>query len=174
MQDRTLTIAKEREDHEKTVEMVDSLTRQLKFAVDEAEFEKEKACKAQWTLTEAESNGLRFEKQVKDLSKQVSFLIREIEILRGNQAIESVPPEEEQEVSSNEGSAAAVISRHLVTFRDVMELQDRNQQLLTTLREVTEKQDEEEQNAIETKTARIQQVLENALAEIEQHRETRR
>jgi len=154
--------------------MVASLTRQLDLAVDEAESEKEKAREAQRMLTHAERSGLRFEKQVKDLSKQVSFLIREIEILRGNRMRDSAPPGEDHEVSSSEGSAAAVISRHLVTFRDVMELQERNHQLLTTLREVTEKQDMEEQNAVETKTARIQQVLENALAEIEQHRETRR
>lgn len=154
--------------------MVASLTRQLDLAVDEAESEKEKAREAQRMLIQAERSGLRFEKQVKDLSKQVSFLIREIEILRGNRMRDSAPPAEDQEVSSSEGSASAVISRHLVTFRDVMELQERNQQLLTALRDVTEKQDEEEHNAVETKTAKIQQVLENALAEIEQHRETRR
>ena len=73
-----------------------------------------------------------------------------------------------------EGSASEVISRPLVTFRDVMQLQQRNQMLLTTLREVTEGQDEKEQTAVEAKTAKLQQALENALREMEHHRDTRR
>ncbi|KAI9556759.1 Nucleoprotein TPR [Daphnia sinensis] len=172
LEDRAPTIARQREDHEKSIEMVANLTRQLDLAVQEAETEKENALEARRMLGQAQRNSQRFEKQVADLSKQVCLLIREIEELRGNRLREE--PVDDDQVSSSEGSAAAVISRHLVTFRDVEELQQKNQMLLTALREVTEKQDAAEQGEIDTKTAKIQQALENALSEVEHLRDTRR
>ena len=172
IEDRAPTIARQREDYEKSVEMVSNLTRQLDLAVEEAETERENALEARRLLRQSERSAQRFEKQVADLSKQVCFLIREGEELRGNRLRDE--PMDDDQVSSSEGSAAAIISRHLVTFRDVEELQQRNQMLLTTLREVTEKQDAAEQNEIDTKTAKIQQALENALSEVEHLRDTRR
>ncbi|XP_032788122.2 nucleoprotein TPR isoform X2 [Daphnia magna] len=172
LEDRAPTIARQREDHEKSIEMVANLTRQLDLAVQEAETEKENALEARRMLGQAQRNSQRFEKQVADLSKQVCLLIRETEELRGNRLREE--PVDDDQVSSSEGSAAAVISRHLVTFRDVEELQQKNQMLLTALREVTEKQDAAEQGEIDTKTAKIQQALENALSEVDHLRDTRR
>lgn len=151
--------------------MVANLTRQLDLAVEEADTERENALEARRLLGQSQRSSQRLEKQVNDLSKQVCFLVRETEELRGNRLRDE--PVEEQ-VTSSEGSAAAIISRHLVTFRDVEELQQRNQMLLTTLREVTEKQDAAEQSEIDTKTAKIQQALENALSEVEHLRDTRR
>lgn len=151
--------------------MVANLTRQLDLAVEEADTERENALEARRILGQSQRTSQRLEKQVADLSKQVCLLIRETEELRGNRLRDE--PDEEQ-VTSSEGSASAIISRHLVTFRDVEELQQRNQMLLTTLREVTEKQDAAEQSEIESKTSKITQALENALSEVEILRDARR
>lgn len=154
--------------------MVANLTRQLDLAVEEAEKEKEDALEARRLLGQSQRNNQRLEKQAIDLGKQVSFLVREVEELRGNK-MRDAPSDEEHHVSSTEdGSAGAIISRHLVTFRDVEELQHRNQMLLNTLREVTDKQEEAERNAIDEKTVKIERALEKALAEVEQMVEARR
>ena len=155
------------------MEMVASLTSQLDLAVEEAETEKAKAMEARRLLGQVQRSSQRFEKQVADLSKQVCFLLRELEVIRGN-PMRDAPAEDDERVTSSEGSAGAIISRHLVTFRDVEELQQRNQMLIAALREVSDKQDAEEANAIEAKTAKIQQALETALAEVEHHRDTRK
>lgn len=172
LEDRAPTIARQREDYEKSIEMVANLTRQLNLAVEEAETERDNALEARRMLGQSQRTSQRLEKQVADLSKQVCLLIRETEELRGNRLRDERV--DDDQVSSSEGSAAAVISRHLVTFRDVEELQQKNQMLLTTLREVTEKQDAAEQSEVDTKTAKIQQALENALSEVENLRDTRR
>lgn len=151
--------------------MVANLTKQLDVTIEDAEKEREIAIEARRALGHSQRTCQRLEKQAADLGKQVCLLVREVEELRGNRLRDE--PLDDQ-VSSSEGSASAVISRHLVTFRDVEELQQRNQMLLTTLREVTEKQDAEEQNEIEIKTAKIQQALENALSEVETLRDNRR
>lgn len=125
-------------------------------------------------MGQAQRNSLRFEKQVTDLSKQVCFLLREIEELKGNRIADGPSTADDQQVSSSEGSAANVISRHLVTFQDIEVLQQRNQMLLVALREVSEKEEESEKNALDVKTAHYQQALETALAEVETLRDARR
>ena len=170
IEDRAPTIQRQRDDHEKAVETVANLTTQLDLSVQQCDSEKLKYFEAHRLLAQTQRSSQRFEKQAVDLSKQVTFLIHEVEELRGNR-MRDAPPDFSP---YREGSASEVISRHLVTFRDVMQLQQRNQMLLTTLREVTEGQDEKEQTAVEAKTAKLQQALENALREMEHHRDTRR
>ena len=171
IEERAPAIARQKEDYEKSIEMVANLNRQLQLAIDEAEKEKEEALEARRQLGFTQRNCARLEKQAGDLARQVRFLLREVEELRGNR-MEDAPGEDS--VSSTDGSAAAVISRHLVTFRDVEELQLQNQRLLNSLREVTEKGDEEETRALGEKTRRIEEALEKALAEVEQMRDARR
>ena len=155
--------------------MVASLTRQLDLAVEEAEKEKERAMEARRLLGQVQRTGERHEKQVGDLSRQVCFLLRDIEELRGGRRMPDAPSEGDHRVTSTEeGTADAIISRHLVTFSDVEQLQERNRMLLAALREVTDKQDAEEKNAIEAQTTKMQQALENALIEVEHLRDTRR
>ena len=154
--------------------MVSNLTCLLDVAVEEAETEKCDALEARRLLGQSQRTSQRLEKQVTDLSKQVAFLLREVEELRGN-AMADGPASEQNVVSSSEdGSAGAIISRHLVTFKDVEELQHRNQMLLNTLREVTEKQEDAEREVLTEKTAKIEQALEKALVEVESMREARR
>ena len=175
IEERAPAFARQRDDYEKSVEMVSNLSRQLNVAAEEAEIERENANEARRILGQTQRKSLRDEKQVGDLSKQVCFLLREIEELKGNR-IPDRSLEEDQHVSSTEcdGSAAAVISRHLVTFQDIEVIQQRNQMLLVALRELSEKEDESEKKAVDSKTANIQQALETALSEIEHHRDTRR
>ena len=92
--------------------MVANLTRQLNLAVEEAETERENALEARRMLGQSQRTSQRLEKQVADLSKQVCLLIRETEELRGNRLRDERV--DDDQVSSSEGSAAAVISRHLV------------------------------------------------------------
>ena len=114
--------------------MVSNLTRQLDLD------ETERRLFLQWEQ--------RLQLQILDLTNQVCFLMREVSELRGNRLLDE--PMDDDRVSSSEGSAAAIISRHLVTFRDVHELQQKNQLLLTTLREVVEKCESMRPGASET------------------------
>jgi hypothetical protein len=73
--------------------------------------------------------------QVNDLGQQVSVLLREVESARfGGRPI----PEDLEPTLS--GDAESVISKRLVTFRDVRELQQRNAELLAVIREMSANQ----------------------------------
>lgn len=172
IEERAPAIARQREDYEKSIEMAANLNRQLQLAAEEAERERDEALEARRQLGLAQRNCTRLEKQATDLGRQVRHLVREVEELRGNRRMDDGPADEA--VTSSDGSADSVITRHLVTFRDVEELQRRNVELLNALREVTERQEEEERSALSEKTAGIERALEKALAEVEQMREARR
>lgn len=79
---------------------------------------------------------------VLDLPCQVRVLLIELEEARGNHVMH------EEEVSSADiSSTSEVISKHLVTFRGVEELQKQNQRLLVALRELSDAQEKEELEA---------------------------
>ncbi|KAF4018662.1 hypothetical protein G4228_010105 [Cervus hanglu yarkandensis] len=99
---------------------------------------------------------------------KIRVLLMELEEARGNHVIR------DEEVSSADiSSSSEVISQHLVSYRNIEELQQQNQRLLVALRELGETREREEQETTSSKISELQAKLENALTELEQLRESR-
>ncbi|KAL1517690.1 hypothetical protein ABEB36_001425 [Hypothenemus hampei] len=81
----------------------------------------------------------RMKKEVADLSRQVVHLLQEVEHSRIGSSSTSTDNDLSDSVSS-----ADIITKRLVTFNDISELQATNQKLLALVRELTEKQEEVE------------------------------
>ncbi|RZC36097.1 nucleoprotein TPR, partial [Asbolus verrucosus] len=81
----------------------------------------------------------RYKKEVADLSRQVCHLLQEIENSRVGSSSTSTDMDLSDSVSS-----ADIITKKLVTFNDISELQKNNQKLLAIVRELTERQEEAE------------------------------
>ncbi|VEN40791.1 unnamed protein product [Callosobruchus maculatus] len=81
----------------------------------------------------------RLKKDVADLSRQVVHLLQEVEHSRAGSSSTSTDNETNDSVSS-----ADIITKKLVTFNDIAELQDTNRKLLALVRELTERQEEAE------------------------------
>ncbi|XP_078074443.1 translocated promoter region b, nuclear basket protein isoform X2 [Mustelus asterias] len=110
----------------------------------------------------------RLKMQVSDLSQQNRVLLMELEDARGNHILR------EDEVSSADiSSSSEVITQHLVTYRNVEELQQQNQQLLVAIRELAEKQEQEEQEKTSARISELEVNLGEALNELERLREAR-
>lgn len=62
-------------------------------------------------------------------------------------------------IDDDELSSSKVISRHLVTFRDIEELQEKNQQLLAVVRSLSAKKEEVERNAEESNTGALKEKI---------------
>ncbi|GFY37217.1 nucleoprotein TPR [Trichonephila inaurata madagascariensis] len=96
-----------------------------------------------YNLSERENTRLKL--QVTDLNKQVQVLLKEVEEARGGVIKNdrgSFAMNEEEVTSSDDITAAKVISRHLVTFRDIEEIQRKNQKLLVAIRDLSEQHEE--------------------------------
>lgn len=77
--------------------------------------------------------------EISDLSKQVCRLLQEVQTYRTGSSSTSSDQDIGDSISS-----ADIISKRLVTFSDICELQSLNQRLLATIRELSSKQEEAE------------------------------
>lgn len=81
----------------------------------------------------------RYKKEVADLSRQVVHLLQEVEHSRVGSSSNSTDNDLSDSISS-----ADIITKKLVTFNDISELQCTNQKLLALVRELSERQEEVE------------------------------
>uniref|UniRef100_A0A673VFD3 Nucleoprotein TPR n=1 Tax=Suricata suricatta TaxID=37032 RepID=A0A673VFD3_SURSU len=161
-------LKRQREEYERAQKAVASLSVKLEQAMKEIQRLQEDTDKAHKHSSVLERDNQRMEIQIKDLSQQIRVLLMELEEARGNHVIR------DEEVSSADiSSSSEVISQHLVSYRNIEELQQQNQRLLVALRELGETREREEQETTSSKITELQLKLENALTELEQLRESR-
>ncbi|XP_041986202.1 nucleoprotein TPR isoform X2 [Aricia agestis] len=87
----------------------------------------------------------RLKGELADLGRQVCFLLKEIEHNRGA-LVNGDHDASNANTSSSDTSSSRIISKTLVTFSDIQELQSNNQKLLRMIRELTDKQEELERH----------------------------
>ncbi|NXY67433.1 TPR protein, partial [Glareola pratincola] len=139
-------LKRQREEFERSQKAVASLSAKLEQAMKEIQRLQEDADKANKHASLLERENQRLEIQVKDLSQQIRVLLMELEEARGNHVIR------DEEVSSADiSSSSEVISQHLVSYRNIEELQQQNQRLLVALRELGEAREKEEQETTSSK-----------------------
>ncbi|XP_053549834.1 LOW QUALITY PROTEIN: nucleoprotein TPR [Bombina bombina] len=161
-------LKRQREEYERMQKSVASLSAKLEQAMKEMQRLQDQSDKANKQSTLLERENQRLELQVKDLSQQIRVLLIEVEEARGNYV------ERDDNVSSdNISSSSEVISRHLVTYRSVEELQKQNLHLLVALQELAESKEKEEQETSSSRISELERELEIALSELQQLRETR-
>ncbi|CAM4591848.1 unnamed protein product [Lepidochelys olivacea] len=161
-------LKRQREEYERSQKAVASLSAKLEQAMKEIQRLQEDTDKANKHASVLERENQRLEIQVKDLSQQVRVLLMELEEARGNHVIR------DEEVSSADiSSSSEVISQHLVSYRNIEELQQQNQRLLVALRELGEAREREEQETTSSRISELQSQLEEAIHELEKLREAR-
>lgn len=102
--------------------------------------------------------------ELADLGRQVCFLLKELEHTRGG-----LLPNGDHDSSNNASnttnssdiSSSRIISKTLVTFSDIQELQSNNQKLLRMVRDLTEKQEELEQHKEQFESGEMQTKIES-------------
>uniref|UniRef100_A0A672JJW8 Nucleoprotein TPR n=1 Tax=Salarias fasciatus TaxID=181472 RepID=A0A672JJW8_SALFA len=155
-------LKRQRDEHERMQKSVASLSAKLEQAIKEVHRLQNEADEANKRSSFLERENQRCELQLGDLAKQVRVLLIELEEARGNHVVH------EDEVSSADvSSTSEVISQHLVTFRSVVELQEQNQRLLVTLRELSDTQEKEEIACKMYVGFYLEQSLEKAQSELE-------
>ncbi|XP_054690099.1 nucleoprotein TPR isoform X3 [Grus americana] len=161
-------LKRQREEFERSQKAVASLSAKLEQAMKEIQRLQEDTDKANKHASLLARENQRLEIQVKDLAQQIHVLLMELEEARGNHVIR------DEEVSSADiSSSSEVISQHLVSYRNIEELQQQNQRLLVALRELGEAREKEEQETTSSKISELQSQLEEALNELEKLRESR-
>ncbi|XP_039929440.1 nucleoprotein TPR isoform X2 [Hirundo rustica] len=161
-------LKRQREEFERSQKAVASLSAKLEQAMKEIHRLQDSADQANKHASFFERESQRLEVRVKDLSQQICVLLMELEEARGNHVIR-----DEAVSSADISSSSEVITQHLVSYRNIQELQQQNQRLLVALRELGEAKEKEEQETTSSKISELQSQLDEAVSELQQLRESR-
>ncbi|XP_072367349.1 translocated promoter region b, nuclear basket protein [Scyliorhinus torazame] len=161
-------LKRQREEYERVQKAVAHLSAKLEDAMKEIRRLQRGTDEANKHSSLLSRESQRLKMQVRDLSQQNRVLLMELEDARGNHILR------EDEVSSADiTSSSEVITQHLVTYRNVEELQQQNQQLLVAIRELAEKQEQEEEEKTSTRISELELNLAEALNELGRLRDAR-
>ncbi|KAK3887381.1 hypothetical protein Pcinc_008498 [Petrolisthes cinctipes] len=170
IEERVPVIKKQREDHQRSLETITSLQTQLQETIEDREKQRVECEESVRRSQFLERENQRLEVQVKDVSRQVAVLVTQVEAARAGLP----PPPIPKDALKRPSVAGDVISEHLVAFRDASELQEQNNKLRSSLRELSAQLEDSEKTAITEKTKQLQAELEmahNQLKELNESRE---
>lgn len=112
------------------------------------------------TMEEVEANQTLLEKDINDRNRQLQAVLREHEILKG--AHPSSLPRLEEEDFTHISGADAIISKRLVVYSNIEELQAQNQALLRSIRSLSAKMESQERsNVAQADEARLEALTES-------------
>ncbi|XP_064382187.1 nucleoprotein TPR-like isoform X2 [Halichondria panicea] len=168
LSEKTPALQKLRRDYDSSVHTVSSLNQKLDALMDECESLRlegdDSVRQYRGTLREKE----RLKALTTDLGRQVKILLKECEEARGGVASSSmVSHDYHMDVSSSDiSSSSQMITRQLVEFRSIEELQEQNQRLLSVVRELGEQNEQQEKETLDQRTQALRSQLDEALEEV--------
>ncbi|XP_014243123.1 nucleoprotein TPR [Cimex lectularius] len=161
--EKVAVLKKQEEDYTYAVESMEMLNKKVEdLESEQSKLMKEKG-EAEATAAYLLRENKRLNGSVSDLGRQVCFLLREVEAARGNH----VPLHDDPEKSKADVvTTSDVISKHLVTFSDIQELQLTNQKLLAALREISQDKEEVEMGRESEQVVELKGEIERAKAKV--------
>ncbi len=178
IEEKAPVLKRQKMEYEEGVKTIDNLTNQLENAMMDYEVLKSKSEDSIKKYNLVSSENIRLKQDCNDLSRQVTVLLHEVEKLRSkllsasrksaNNLSLDQSMNEINESITEVSSSSEVISKDILLFRNIEELQKQNQKLVRLLHEVTDKKQSEEKNELEQKTKEYNERLSLALRELEE------
>lgn len=146
LEEKAPMLQKQRAEYEEALESNAALTQQIDSLLIECNRLRDDYGESSKIANHYSRENARLKGELADLGRQVCFLLKEIEQSRGgtlpNGDHDSSHAASSNTTNSSELSSSRIISKTLVTFSDIQELQNNNQKLLRMVRDLTEKQEE--------------------------------
>lgn len=149
LEEKAPLLQKQKAEYEEALESNTALTQQIDSLVIECNRLRDDYSETSKIANHYSRELSRLKGELADLGRQVCFLLKEIEHSRGG-LLPNGDHDSSQTASnatnSSDLSSSRIISKTLVTFSDIQELQTNNQKLLRMIRELTEKHEVLERN----------------------------
>lgn len=163
LEEKAPLLQKQRNEHVEAIETNTAMSQQVESLVMECNRVRDEYSEASKIASHYTRENTKLKGELADLGRQVCFLLKEIEHNRGG-----LLPNGDHDttgMSSNTTNSdlntSRVISKTLVTFTDIQELQANNQKLLRLVRELTDKHDELEQHKEQFESGEMQSKIES-------------
>ncbi|XP_028165635.1 nucleoprotein TPR isoform X1 [Ostrinia furnacalis] len=162
LEEKAPLLQKQKADYEEAVESNTALTQQIDSLLIECNRLRDDYAETSKIANHYSRENAKLKGELADLGRQVCFLLKEIEHSRGG-----LLPNGDHDAhttsnttNSSDMSSSRIISKALVTFSDIQELQSNNQKLLRMVRELTEKQEEFERHKEQFESGELQSKIE--------------
>ncbi|XP_028412966.1 nucleoprotein TPR-like isoform X2 [Dendronephthya gigantea] len=176
IEEKAPLLQQQRKDYEGSLITIDKLTLKLEDAMKEMEKYSMETSEAVQKSEHLRRENERMKVLTADLASQVKVLLKECEEARGSvvSTTSSIVLDDLAHSHDEVSSSSEVISSRLVTFRNIEELQEQNQRLLTVVRELSEEKEKDEQKEkSDLAHTELKQKLDEALNELEELKESR-
>ncbi|XP_053606301.1 nucleoprotein TPR [Plodia interpunctella] len=169
LEEKAPILQKQKAEYEEALESNTALTQQIDSLVIECNRLRDDYSESSKIANHYTRENSKLKGELADLGRQVCFLLKEIEHSRGG-----LLPNGDHDSShtasnttnSSELSSSRIISKTLVTFSDIQELQANNQKLLRMVRELTDKQEEFERHKDQFESGEMQSKIEALKARV--------
>ncbi|KAM3966432.1 LOW QUALITY PROTEIN: nucleoprotein TPR [Aphomia sociella] len=164
LEEKAPLLQKQKSEYEEALESNTALSQQIDSLVIECNRLRDDYSESAKIANHYSRENGKLKGELADLGRQVCFLLKEIEHSRGG----SIPNGDHDSshtasntTNSSDLSSSRIISKTLVTFTDIQELQANNQKLLRMVRELTEKQEEFERHKEQFESGEMQNKIES-------------
>ncbi|XP_060802413.1 nucleoprotein TPR isoform X3 [Amyelois transitella] len=164
LEEKAPVLQKQKAEYEEALESNTALSQQIDSLVTECNRLRDDYSESSKIANHYTRENSKLKGELADLGRQVCFLLKEIEHSRGG-LIPNGDHDSSHTASnttnSSELSSSRIISKTLVTFSDIQELQANNQKLLRMVRELTDKQEEFERHKEQYESGELQTKIES-------------
>lgn len=163
LEEKAPMLQKQKADHDEAIEANTALSQQMESLAMECNRLRDEYSETSKIANHYTRENTKLKGELADLGRQVCFLLKEIEHNRGGLLPNG--DHDSTRMSSNSTNSdlnsSRVISKTLVTFTDIQELQANNQKLLRLVRELTDKHEELEQHKEQFESGEMQSKIES-------------
>ncbi|RLU20480.1 hypothetical protein DMN91_007090 [Ooceraea biroi] len=157
-------LQQQRHDYETAMSNVATLTTRLDELLAENQRLHESSDEANRLAKHHTTENQRLKTELADLARQVCFLLKEVQESRTGTSIET--RNLSSSVDTDDILSSQIISKKLVTFKDIEELQENNQKLLAVVRALSSRQEEIERATDEINSGEMKEKLDRYMEQL--------
>ncbi|XP_076282688.1 nuclear basket protein megator isoform X2 [Lasioglossum baleicum] len=158
-------LQQQREDYETAMANITTLTSRLDELLAENHKLQETTDEANRLAKHHTKENQRLKTELSDLARQVCFLLKEVQESRCGTTMHS--SDFSNSVDMDNLASSEIISKKLVTFKDIEELQENNQKLLSIVRTLSSRQEEIERATDEINSGEMKEKLDRYAEQLE-------
>ncbi|XP_018376594.1 PREDICTED: nucleoprotein TPR-like isoform X1 [Trachymyrmex cornetzi] len=157
-------LQQQRQDYETAMANITTLTNRLDDLLAENQRLHENSDEANRLSKHHSTENQRLKTELSDLARQVCYLLKEVQESRTNTHMET--RNLSSSIDTGDISSSQIISKKLVTFKDIEELQENNQKLLAIVRALSSRQEEMERATDEINSGEMKEKLDRYMEQL--------
>ncbi|KYQ54414.1 Nuclear-pore anchor [Trachymyrmex zeteki] len=157
-------LQQQRQDYETAMANITTLTNRLDDLLAENQRLHENSDEANRLAKHHSTENQRLKTELSDLARQVCYLLKEVQESRTNTRVET--RNLSSSIDTDDISSSQIISKKLVTFKDIEELQENNQKLLAIVRALSSRQEEMERATDEINSGEMKEKLDRYMEQL--------